>query len=206
RGGLLGAGGEAHRADELDRPWLAAQRLGDADARLAQRQVERRRLEGPAAVAARDVALRLGREGVDLADEVAELAQRGVAGQVERRAGVLQGDVVDGVVGDVLAEPVLAGAPEVDDGREAFEAGGLVFEGLELVALDLQGEIRQQVEGRHGRSLGGGRGVASSLPTTAFGGGIWCRFATGITLPGPLREASSRRLPALPLGRVPDSI
>ena len=51
-----------------------------------------------------------------LAHEVAELAQRRVAGQVEDRARVLQGDVVDGVVGDVLAEPVLAAAPEVDHG------------------------------------------------------------------------------------------
>ena len=96
----------------VDRPRLAAERLGDADPRLAQGQVERRGLEGPAPVAARDVALRLGREGVDAAHEVAELAERRVAGQVEVGARVLERDVVDGVVGDVLAEPVLAAAPE----------------------------------------------------------------------------------------------
>ena len=32
-------------------------------------------------------------------------------------------------------------------------------------------------------------GVSRRLPTTAFGGGIWCRFAARVTLPGPLREA-----------------
>jgi hypothetical protein len=34
-----------------------------------------------------------------------------------------------------------------------------------------------------------GLGVSRRLPTTAFGGGIWGRFAAGVTLPGPLREA-----------------
>ena len=125
-------------------------------ARLAQRQVERRRLEGPAAVAARDVALRLGREGVEVADELAELAQRGEAGQVERRAGVLQGDVVERVVGDVLAEPLLAAAPEVDHGREPFEAGDLQLQALELVALDLQRQVGEGVEGGHGGGVYGG--------------------------------------------------
>ena len=32
-------------------------------------------------------------------------------------------------------------------------------------------------------------GVSRRLPTTAFGGGIWCRFAAGVTPAGPLREA-----------------
>ena len=59
RGGLAHpARREPHRGDELDRPRLAAERRGKALARLAQRQVERRRLEGPAAVEAGDVALR----------------------------------------------------------------------------------------------------------------------------------------------------
>ncbi len=106
--------------------------------RLAQRQVERRGLECPAAVAAGDVALRLGREGVDAGHELAELAQGRVAGEVERRARVLEGDVVERVVGDVLAEPLLAAALEVDHGGEAFEAGDLQLEPFQLVALDLQ--------------------------------------------------------------------
>lgn len=37
-----------------------------------------------------------------------------------------------------------------------------------------------------------GSGVSRRLPITAFGGEIQCRFAAGITLPGPLREAPSR--------------
>jgi hypothetical protein len=134
---LVFARREAHRGDEGDRARLAAEDLGEALARLAQRQVECGRLEGPAAVEARDVALRLGREGVEVSDQLAEFAEGGEAGQVEGWAGVLEGDVVDGVVGDVLAEAVLAGAPEVDDGAEAFEGGEVELQGLELVALDL---------------------------------------------------------------------
>jgi hypothetical protein len=37
-----------------------------------------------------------------------------------------------------------------------------------------------------------GLGVPRQMPATAFGGGIWCRFAAGNTQPGPLREALSR--------------
>lgn len=37
-----------------------------------------------------------------------------------------------------------------------------------------------------------GSGVSRQMPITAFGGEIWCRFAAGVTLPGPLREAPSR--------------
>lgn len=40
-----------------------------------------------------------------------------------------------------------------------------------------------------------GSGVSRRLPTTAFGGGIWCRFAAGVTLPGPLREAPAETHP-----------
>jgi hypothetical protein len=49
--------------------------------------------------------------------------------------------VVDRVVGDVLAQPVLTTAPHVDDGGEAFEAGEVKLQGFELVALDLQREV-----------------------------------------------------------------
>jgi hypothetical protein len=40
-----------------------------------------------------------------------------------------------------------------------------------------------------------GSGVSRRLPTTAFGGGILCRFAAGVTLPGPLREAPAETHP-----------
>lgn len=43
-----------------------------------------------------------------------------------------------------------------------------------------------------------GLGVPRQLPATAFGGGIWCRFAAGTTQPGPLREALPRH-PRSPL-------
>jgi len=38
-----------------------------------------------------------------------------------------------------------------------------------------------------------GLGLPRQSPTTAFGGGIWCRFAAETTQPGPLREALSRQ-------------
>ena len=51
--------------------------------------------------------------------------------------GLLGDLVVDGVVDDVLAEALLAGAAQVDDRRLALEvAGDVLHEALELVALD----------------------------------------------------------------------
>ena len=105
---------------------------------VAQRQVECRRLEGPAAVEARDVALGLGREGVEVAHQLAELAQGCEAGEIEMRSRLLQSNVVDSVVRNVLAQSVLAGAPEVDNRAQSFEAGEVELQRLELVPLDLQ--------------------------------------------------------------------
>jgi hypothetical protein len=48
--------------------------------------------------------------------------------------------LVERVVGDVLADPVLAAALQPDRRRDAGEVGrGLELLALELVALDLQG-------------------------------------------------------------------
>ena len=47
-----------------------------------------------------------------------------LAGEVQVRAGVLEGDVVERVVDDVLADALLAAALEVDDGGEPREAAG----------------------------------------------------------------------------------
>ena len=78
--------------------------------RLAQGQVQRRAVKGPAAVQTRDLADRGDREQIERVDPLAELAQGVVAGQVVHGPGRLPGDVILGVVDDVLAEPLLAAA------------------------------------------------------------------------------------------------
>jgi hypothetical protein len=40
-----------------------------------------------------------------------------------------------------------------------------------------------------------GSGVSRQLPVTACGGEFRCRFAAGVTLPGPLREAPAETHP-----------
>ncbi len=69
-------------------------------------------------------------------------------GQVEIGAGVAERDVFERFVDDVLAEPLLACALEVDHRREPFELAGLEFEALELVAVDLERQVGERVEGR----------------------------------------------------------
>ena len=64
-----------------------------------------------------------------------------LAGEVEDGARVLEGDVVEGVVDDVLADPLVPVSLQVDDGRQAVEAGRGELEALEVVALDLQGQV-----------------------------------------------------------------
>ena len=60
-----------------------------------------------------------GREQVELADQLAELAEGATAGEVVDRAGVAVGDVVEDVVDHVLADPLLAVAAEVDHASTA---------------------------------------------------------------------------------------
>jgi hypothetical protein len=74
-----------------------------------------------------------------------------VPGQVEGRAGILQRDLVDGVVGDVLAEPLLAVALDRDHGAQPFEAGGRELLAPQLVPLDLQRQVGEAVEAGHRR-------------------------------------------------------
>ena len=120
-------------------------------ARLAQRQVERGALERPAAVVDRHLALgRLGEDAL-LLERLREGVDRVVAGEVEDGAGVLEGDVVERVVDDVLADALVAVALEVDDGGEPVEARRRELEALELVALDLQGQVGDLVIGAHVR-------------------------------------------------------
>ena len=70
----------------------------------------------------------------------------------EGRSGVLEGDVVERVVDDVLAQPLLVAALQVDDGRQPVEVGpGWVeLEALELIGIDLERQVLDLVVAGHG--------------------------------------------------------
>jgi hypothetical protein len=77
---------------------------------------------------------------------------------------VLEGGLVLGRVGDVLSDPLLAAAAQVDHRRDAREVGrDLLLEPLELVGLDLERQVREQVV-RH-RHDGPPRLTAATLST-----------------------------------------
>jgi hypothetical protein len=70
------------------------------------------------------------------------------AGERLHRAGVLERDVVERVVGDVFADPLLAAAVDPDRRRDARELGrGRELMPLELVALDLERNVGEPREG-----------------------------------------------------------
>ena len=66
-----------------------------------------------------------------------------------RRPVVLLGDVVDGVVDDVLADPLLAAAAELDDRGQPFELAERDPQPLELAGLDLERQVGDRVEAGH---------------------------------------------------------
>ncbi len=79
-----------------------------------------------------------------------ERCDRPVAGERQGRAGVLGDLVVDGVVDDVLADALVAGALQVDDRGLALEvARDVLHEPLERVALDAYGQIGDELIGAH---------------------------------------------------------
>src|ERR1019366_6190323 len=101
----------------------------------------------PAPVEPRHVALGLHREQVQTVDQLAELTQRVAAGQRCDRAGRLQGDLVLGVVDDVLPDPLQAAAAQVNHGAQALKAAGdFGLQSRQLISVDLQGKAGQQVK------------------------------------------------------------
>ena len=79
-----------------------------------------------------------------------EAVQRPLAGQREHRPGLLLGALEVGVVDDVLADPLLAGALQVHDRRGTLELGrDGPAAALEAVALDREREIGEGVVERH---------------------------------------------------------
>ena len=118
----VGRAADPQRGDEVDRRLLAAERLRQRLAGLAQAEVERGALDRPAAVVAEGRHPRLARrEQLELADVLAERRERPRAGQRQVGAARLLRALVLGAVGDVLAEALLAGALEVEGGGDALE-------------------------------------------------------------------------------------
>ena len=141
---------EAGGADEGHGLRVAAERLVERDAALAERQVERCALVRPAAVVARGLAHRRRRaEEVELREQLAELAQGPRAAQVVDGPGVAMGDVVEDVVDDVLADPLLSCATEPDDRRWAGEGAVLAVVALELIRGDLDRQVGECLERAH---------------------------------------------------------
>ena len=137
---LLAEAAEPGRADEVQRLRIALDHLPEREPVLAQGEVERRRLVGPAPVVARRLALRRrAREQVELAEQLAGLTQRRRAREVVYRPRVAVGDVVEDVVDDVLADPLLAFAAQVDDRRGPRELAVLAVVAGELVLSILIG-------------------------------------------------------------------
>jgi hypothetical protein len=66
------------------------------------------------------------------------------------RSGLLQRGVVAGLVDDVLTDALVAGAVQVEDRRAALELlAEAPAEGLQLVALDLEGKVGDALVGAH---------------------------------------------------------
>ena len=103
---------------------------------LAQREVERGRLEGPAPIAARDLGARRFGEQVERADVLAERRQRPLAGQRLDGPRRLQRVVLLHGVDDVLAETLVGAAAQVDRRRRADERAEVGAPVLERVVLD----------------------------------------------------------------------
>ncbi len=104
---------------------------------LAQREVERRRLERPVAPQAGQVPLRRLRPLLDGGEVVAEALQRPFARERQRGRHLRERVLVVGHDPDVLAEPVVAGAVDAHQDRRAdLPVGHLGSQRVELVALD----------------------------------------------------------------------
>ena len=125
---------QAQRGDEAHRLALAPERRVQRRAGLAQREVERGRVERPVAVQARlRRSVGSGKRSSERRCSAKDASVQSPAQRPRARAGALQRLLVLGVVGDVLAEALLARAVQADDGGLAHE---LARQG-DLVAFEL---------------------------------------------------------------------
>ena len=126
------------RGDEPDRPRLAVEHLVQGAPSLAEREVERRRLEPPAPQLRQTF------------EECRERLERVLAHEPGRRTGGLEPSLVIRVVDDVLAEPLLAPTFEVNQRPADQELlGDGELEPFELAALDNQWQSREKLPGGH---------------------------------------------------------
>ena len=102
-------------------------------ASLAEREVEGRRLERPATEAQRHVPLRRLRPQRETTEALAEAGQRPLAGERQRRPGLVQRGAVLAERRDVLAQPLRSGADEPHVRRDAVELEG--EDGVQAVVL-----------------------------------------------------------------------
>ena len=61
----------------------------------------------------------------------------------------LLADVVDRVVDDVLADPLMAAAAQLDDRRQPFEGAHRDFKTFELTTINLKRQVRDRIEAGH---------------------------------------------------------
>jgi hypothetical protein len=113
---------------------------------LAQREVERRRLERPVAEAQRHVPLRWLRPQLKRGEVVAEAGQRPFARDWQRGPGLVQRGAVLAEHRDILAEPVRASANEAHVRRDALELVG--EDGVQAAILARPDDKRQPREPR----------------------------------------------------------
>ena len=133
---------------------------------LAQREVERRRLERPVAEAQRHVPLRRLRPQLERGEVVAEAGQRPLALERQRGPGLVQRGAVLAEHRDVLAQPVGAGADEPHVRRDALELVG--EDGVQAVVLARLDDERQLREPRPQRLAAHRRGSVSVVDASTW--------------------------------------
>jgi len=128
---------QPERVDKSHRARLEPEQLGQRALVLAQRQIQRRGLEGPVAIAARRLPRRRLGPLIERGEMRTEGPHRPFARKRERGARAQQRVLVLGERPDVLAEPVGSATAQAEVGRHAFVAGWLVDrKRLELVPVD----------------------------------------------------------------------
>ena len=130
---------EPSRDDERHRPRLAPDRVAERPVGLAQREVESRAFESPAPVVVVRVLGGLRIEERQRREVLGEGVEGPRAGEREVWPAFLESIVLFSVIGDVLADPLLAASLKPDDRRLAEEIGArLQLEQVERVLLDLR--------------------------------------------------------------------
>jgi hypothetical protein len=107
--------------------------------------------ERPAAIQPRDVTLRRDREQVEGVDPLAQLTEGVGPGEVVGLPGRLERLLVDSVIDNVLTDPRLSVAVQMDDGREPLKATRhFRAQPLKGIAVDRDRQVGEAVKRAHG--------------------------------------------------------